>query len=237
VDRPRIGVTTYQRDRQGRPRFHLPSAYVDAVRAAGGAPLLLPPGDPAPARLLDGLDGLVLAGGGDVHPARFESAPHDASYGMCEERDASEFALLDAAVARELPTLAICRGAQVLNVLRGGDLIAHLPDDVGDDVAHRVSREAHTRHPVQLVPGSRLAALYGRESLEVASWHHQAVGRLGKGLEAVAFAEDGVIEAVELEGAPWLVAVQWHPELEPEAGSSGRLLFDHFVALAQGSRA
>jgi putative glutamine amidotransferase len=156
---------------------------------------------------------------------------------MCEERDASEFALLDAALGRQLPTLAICRGAQVLNVLRGGDLIPHLPDHVGEDVAHRVSREAHARHPVRLLPGSRLAALYGRESLEVASWHHQAVGRLGAGLEAVAFAEDGVIEAVELEGAPWLVAVQWHPELEAEPGSGGRRLFDHFVALAQGSRA
>jgi putative glutamine amidotransferase len=237
VDRPRIGVTTYHRDRQGRPRFHLPSAYVDSVRAAGGAPLLLPPGDPAPARLLDGLDGLVLAGGGDVHPARFEAAPHDASYGMCEERDASEFALLDAALGRSLPTLAICRGAQVLNVLRGGDLIPHLPDHVGEDVVHRLSREAHTRHRVRLHPGSRLAGLYGRESLEVASWHHQAVGRLGAGLEAVAFAEDGVIEAVELEGAPWLVAVQWHPELEPEPGSAGRLLFEHLLVLAQGSRA
>jgi putative glutamine amidotransferase len=232
--RPRIGVTTYQRDRQGRPRFQLPSAYVDAVRAAGGTPVLLPPGDPAPARLLDGLEGLVLAGGGDVHPARFEAGLHESSYGMCEERDASEFALLDAALSRALPTLAICRGAQVLNVLRGGDLIPHLPEHVGEEVAHRVSREAHTRHPVRLLPGSRLAALYACETLEVASWHHQAVGRLGAGLAAVAFAQDGVVEAVELEGAPWLVAVQWHPELEAEEGSGGRRLFDHFLALAGG---
>lgn len=233
MERPRVGVTTYQRDRQGRPRFHLPTAYVDAVRAAGGAPVLLPPGDPAPARLLDGLEGLVLAGGGDVHPARFRSAAHASSYGMCEERDESEFALLEAALERTLPTLAICRGAQVLNVLRGGDLIPHLPDHVGEDVPHRVSRESHTFHRVRLRPGSRLASLYGAESLEVASWHHQAVGRLGAGLEAVAFAEDAVVEAVELAGAPWLVAVQWHPELDAAEGAPGRRLFEHFLELAR----
>ena len=233
MERPRVGVTTYQRDRQGRPRFHLPTAYVDAVRAAGGAPVLLPPGDPAPARLLDGLEGLVLAGGGDVHPARFQSSPHAASYGMCEERDESEFALLEAALDRTLPTLAICRGAQVLNVLRGGDLIPHLPDHVGEGVAHRVSRESHTLHRVRLRTGSRLASLYGAESLEVASWHHQAVGRLGAGLEPVALAEDGVIEALELAGAPWLVAVQWHPELDAGEGAAGRRLFEHFLDLAR----
>jgi putative glutamine amidotransferase len=233
VKRPRIGVTTYHRDRQDRPRFQLPSAYVDAVRAAGGAPVLLPPGDPHPARLLDGLEGLVLAGGGDVHPARLQRAPHAASYAMCEERDDFEFALLGEALARALPTLAICRGAQVLNVLRGGDLLDHLPDHVGEEVAHRVSQHAHARHAVTLRPGSRLARLYGEERLEVASWHHQAVGRLGDGLEAVAFAEDGVVEALELEGAPWLLAVQWHPELEAAEGSPGRRLFEHFVAIAR----
>jgi len=233
VQRPRIGVTTYHRDRTGRPRFHLPTAYVDAVRAAGGAPVLLPPGDPHPARLLDGLEGLVLAGGGDVHPARFQGAPHATSYATCEERDDFEFALLAEAIERALPTLAICRGAQVLNVLRGGDLLDHLPDHVGDEVAHRTSQQEHVHHAVRLRPGSRLAELYGAERLEVASWHHQAAGRLGEGLAAVAFAEDGVVEALELDGAPWLLAVQWHPELDSEDGSPGRRLFDHFVAIAR----
>jgi len=232
--RPRIGVTTYHRDRVGRPRFQVPSAYVDAVRAAGGAPVLLPPGDPEPRRLLDGLEGLVLAGGGDVHPARFRSAPHAASYAMCEERDAFEFALLADALDRELPTFAICRGAQVLNVLRGGDLVPHLPDHVGEEVPHRVSPQEHARHAVRLRAGSRLASLYGREVLEVASWHHQAVHRVGQGLEPVAFAEDGVVEALELEGAPWVLAVQWHPELDADEGAPGHLLFRHFLDLARG---
>lgn len=234
MQRPRIGVTTYHRDREGRPRFQLPTAYVDAVRAAGGAPVLLPPGDPHPARLLDGLEGLVLAGGGDVHPARLRREPHATSYAMCEERDAFELELLGEALARALATLAICRGAQVLNVLRGGDLLDHLPDHVGEAVPHRVSQQAHARHAVALRPGSRLAALYGAERLEVASWHHQAVGRLGEGLAAVAFAEDGVVEALELADAPWLLAVQWHPELDTDPGSPGRVLFEHFVALARG---
>jgi gamma-glutamyl-gamma-aminobutyrate hydrolase PuuD len=121
----------------------------------------------------------------------------------------------------------------VLNVLRGGDLIAHLPDHVGEAVPHRVSRERHTRHAVRLAPGSRLAAIYGAERLEVASWHHQAVGRLGRGLAAVAWSEDGVVEALELEGAPALLAVQWHPELDSAAGSPEGRLFASFLASAR----
>jgi putative glutamine amidotransferase len=232
VARPLIGITTYHRDRGGRERFQLPTAYVDAVRAAGGAPLLLPPGDADPSRLLDGLQGVVFAGGGDVHPARFDAAPNPASYSMCEERDAFEFALMEEALARELPTLAICRGAQVLNVLLGGDLIGHLPEAVGETVPHRISRESHVRHGVRLEPGSRLARVYGSERLEVASWHHQAVGRVGRGLRPVAWAEDGVVEALELDGVESLFAVQWHPELDAGEGSPERRLFAAFLAAA-----
>jgi len=232
VRRPLIGITTYHRDRDGRQRFQLPTAYVDAVRAAGGAPLLLPPGDADPRRLLDGVQGVVFAGGGDVHPARFDAAPNPASYSMCEERDAFEFALMEEALARSLPTLAICRGAQVLNVLLGGDLIGHLPEAVGERVPHRISRESHARHVVSLEAASRLARIYGSELLEVASWHHQAVGRLGRGLRPVAWAEDGVVEALELDGADRLFAVQWHPELDAAEDSPERRLFAAFLAEA-----
>ena len=175
----------------------------------------------------------MFAGGGDVHPARFDGAPHASSYSMCDERDAFELALMEAALAARLPTLAICRGAQVLNVLLGGDLIGHLPDHVGEAVPHRVSRERPTRHAVRLAPGSRLAAIYGAERLEVASWHHQAVGRLGRGLSAVAWSEDGVVEALELAEAPGLLAVQWHPELDSAEGSPERRLFASFLASAR----
>jgi putative glutamine amidotransferase len=232
VRRPLIGITTYHRERSGRHRFQLPTSYVDAVRACGGAPVLLPPGDPHPDELLDPLAGLVFAGGGDVHAARFAAEPHPHSYGMCDERDAFELALMEAAIARGLPTLAICRGAQLLNVLQGGDLIGHLPDHVGEQVVHRTSSLVHARHEVRLASDSRLAAIYGTDKIDIPSWHHQAVGRLGRGLRPVAWAEDGVVEAVELEDAPALLAVQWHPEIDAADGGSD-LLFRHFLDAAR----
>jgi putative glutamine amidotransferase len=229
---PLIGITTYHRDRSQRDRFQVPTAYVDAVRAAGGAPLLLPPGEPTPGRLLDALAGVVFAGGGDLHPGRWGGGRHASSYSICDERDAFELALMEEALARSLPTLAICRGTQLLNVLLGGDLIGHLPDAVGEAVPHRASQLEPIRHAVRLAPGSRLAAIYGAERLEVSSWHHQAVGRLGRGLRAVAWSEDGVVEALEHEAAPRLLAVQWHPELDGAEGSPERRLFASFLASA-----
>jgi putative glutamine amidotransferase len=234
--RPLIGISTYHREGEARPRFHLPTAYVDAVRIGGGAPVLLPPGDAHPPRLLDKLDGLVLAGGGDIHPAAVGGEAHATSYSMCRERDGFELALVESALARELPLLAICRGAQVVNVALGGDLVGHLPEAVGEAVPHRASVEQPTRHAVQLTADAALAEIYRASELDVASWHHQAVGRLGRGLRAVAWAPDGVVEALELEGAPWLLAVQWHPELDLEAGSPQRRLFEAFAARAGSPR-
>jgi putative glutamine amidotransferase len=231
--RPLVGITTYHRDGSERPRFSLPSAYVDAVRAAGGIPVLLPPGEATGEDLLDELGALVLAGGGDIHPERFGAGRHELSYSVCNERDDFEFALTRAALDRELPTLAICRGLQVLNVALGGELHVHLPDAVGEQVPHRESQQRHTSHPVRLDPDSELARVYGATELEVPSWHHQAVSRLGRGLRACAWAEDGTIEAVELAGAPWLLAVQWHPELAIEAGSPHRRVFEALVARAR----
>ncbi len=132
----------------------------------------------------------------------------------------------------QLPTFTICRGTQVLNVALGGDLHGHLPDVVGDDVAHRESQERHTLHRVVVAPGSRLAELLGTRELEVASWHHQAVNRLGEGLSAVAWADDATVEALELEGAPWLLAVQWHPELQLDQSAQRRL----FAAFVEATR-
>jgi putative glutamine amidotransferase len=237
VRRPLVGVTTYHRERSARDRFHVPASYVDAVRSVGGLPVLLPPGDERPDEILDSLDALVLCGGGDIDPALFGGdSGHEAQYATCAERDGFELALVRDALRRELPVLAICRGLQVLNVALGGDLHVHLPDVVGDAVVHRVSRERHAYHPVRVEPGSRLAARLGGELLEVPSWHHQAIARLGQGLRAVAWAEDGTIEAVELEGRPEVLAVQWHPELhahEPE--SPHRRLFEALVMLGRRS--
>jgi putative glutamine amidotransferase len=214
----------------------VPAAYVDAVRAAGGLPVLLPPGEARPAELLDAVAGLVLCGGGDIDPARFGGpGGHEAQYATCDERDAFELDLAAEALGRRTPTLAICRGMQILNVALGGALHVHLPDVVGDSVAHRVSRERYTYHAVRLAPDSNLAALLGDEPVQVASWHHQAVDRPGAGLRPVAWAEDGTIEAVELAGRPEVRAVQWHPELQyEEPDGRQRRLFEDLVARARG---
>lgn len=234
---PLIGITTYHRERQGRPRFTLPDSYVDAVRGAGALPVLLPPGEPRVDDVLDRLDGLVLSGGGDLDPARFGGGAHPSVYFVCEERDAFELALVRRALEREIPTLAICRGAQVLNVALGGDVHLHLEDVVGTGVPHRVSQDEHTHHPVRLDPASRLAELFQAEALgSIASWHHQAVDRLGSGLVPVAWAPDGTVEALELPDAPFLTAVQWHPELQIEDGSPQRRLFEVLCGVAAERR-
>jgi putative glutamine amidotransferase len=235
MDRPRIGITTYPR-RGERLAFSMPSAYVDAVRAAGGLPFLLPPGEEAPAELLEHVDGLVFSGGGDLHPGRFAAEQHPTVYGVSEERDAFELALMQAALERRTPTLAICRGLQVLNVVLGGDLHLHLPEVTGNEVPHRRSGASAVLHPVQLAEDSDLAVLYGRHALEVQSWHHQAVDRLGRGLRAVGWAADGTVEAVELPGESWLLAVQWHPELDAEAGRPGHPLFGALTRRAAARR-
>lgn len=228
-----IGVSSYARDSGDPASFTLPCGYVDAVRLAGAVPLVLPPGEPDPAKLLDVVDGLVLAGGGDVSPSVYGGASHETIYSLSEERDRFEIDLAKAAVARrDVPVLCICRGLQVLNVARGGTLHLHLPDIVGDDVLHRAPPRLPTKHRVRVEPHSRTAEILESTDVEVCSWHHQAVETLGEGLRAVAWAPDGVIEAVELEDHPWCVAVQWHPEMQIEDPTQQRL----FAALIEASR-
>jgi putative glutamine amidotransferase len=230
VTRRWIGVTTYRREREGRERFTLPAAYVNAVRAAGGVPVLLAPGEGEPADLLARLDGLVLSGGGDLHPKHSGAEEHGSVYGTCEERDGFEVALVRAAIAARMPTLAICRGLQVLNVARGGTLHGHLPDVVGERISHRASQLEASAHAVRLDPASSLARVLDRTDLpSVPSWHHQAIDRLGEGLTPIAWAPDGVIEAVEAAHAPALVAVQWHPELDIASEAPGLRLFEHLL--------
>ena len=230
--RPLVGITTYERGSEERPRFHLPAAYVDAVRLAGGLPVLLPPGDESPDHALEGLDALLFSGGGDIHPDHFGGEAHADSYSMCPERDAFELELMQAALAAEMPTLAICRGLQVLNVARGGDLHAHLPEALGERVVHRASQDRHAHHEVRLDEDSHLARVYREAHLHIASWHHQGVRRLGEGLRATAWAEDGSVEALELADAPWLLAVQWHPELQLDRDSPQRSLLLALVRMA-----
>ena len=215
--RPVVGLTTYlEQTKSGvwdvRASF-LPHIYFEGVTLAGGISVLLPPqpvDDDIAARVLDGLDGLVITGGKDVDPARYGQPPHPKTDEPRQDRDAWEFALLDGALRRGLPVLGICRGAQVLNVTLGGTLHQHLPDVVGHS-RHQAGNAVFSTSGVDVVPGTRLAALIGEHSDEQC-YHHQAIAQLGDGLIASARDADGVVEAVELPGETFVVAVQWHPE-------------------------
>jgi putative glutamine amidotransferase len=214
---PLIGLTTYlSQARLGVwdvPASFLPAVYFQGVTAAGGVATLLPP-QPVNAdiaeRVLDGLDGLLITGGKDVDPASYGQAPHPTTDEPGHQRDAWEFALLNAALKRGLPVLGICRGAQVLNVALGGTLHQHLPDVIGHG-GHRAGNAVFNTLPVRTVAGTRLAALIG-ESVDARCYHHQAIAELGEGLVASAWDADGVIEALELPGYGFALAVQWHPE-------------------------
>lgn len=185
--------------------------YVNAIEQAGGVPLIIPALTDRPAleAALAHLDGLLLTGGLDISPRLYGQRRHPATRLAAPRRLAGDRALLEAALDTDIPILGICMGCQWLNVALGGDLIQDIPSQVGTEIVH-APRE--TFHPVRVQAGSRLAAILGREELEVNSSHHQAIGRLGRGLRAVAWAPDGVIEAAEGEGERFLLAVQWHPE-------------------------
>lgn len=202
------------------------------LREVGGLAVLITPGEVEAEALLERLDGLMLTGGGDLDPKLVGGSAHGQNYSVSPERDESELELLRGALRDGLPTLAICRGMQVLNVALGGDLHPHLPDVVGEAVSHRASETEAARHPVRVEAGSALARQLAAGDFEaVPSWHHQGVHRLGEGLRAVAWAPDGVVEAVELVGEPQVTAVQWHPELAG-AGPEGRGLFEQLVERA-----
>src|SRR5207249_3347481 len=184
--RPLIGISSYGRAGE-RQVFSLPCEYVDVVRLAGGVTVVLPAVEGEIPEALESIHGLILPGGGDIDPAHYGGVRHDANYGISPERDGFEMQLTRAALARpDLPVLCICRGMQLLNVALGGDLVAHIPDRYGEQVMHRRPERMPVEHEVRIDPTSRIGALLGTEQLIVQSVHHQAVGRLGQGLRAVA---------------------------------------------------
>ena len=225
-----IGITAYaQPARWGAwelPAALVPLMYVESVERAGGRALVVPPSDDGPEETLDLLDGLVLSGGVDVDPAAYGADAHPLTDAPQRHRDRAELALLEAALARDLPVLAICRGGQLLNVLRGGDLVQHLPEQVGHET-HRATLGAFTDHDVDVLPGTRLAALLGGRTT-VKSSHHQGLGRVGAGLVEAARAHDGTVEAVEDPSRRFALGVLWHPE----ADGDGRL----FAGLVEEAR-
>jgi len=207
--------------------------YDEAIRLVGLEPVHLTPPGP---RLLAGLAGLVLTGGSDIDPARYGQAANG-SDGVDEERDQLETDLLAEALAADLPVLAICRGAQLLNVAHGGSLIQHLP---GDGHQKRCPGCETGRHPpahgVEVAPGSRLASIIGPGKHDVNSRHHQAADRVGGGLVVSAVAADGVIEGLERHDRTFVVGVQWHPEDRVLVSEADRKLFEAFAqAVAQVS--
>ena len=230
ASKPLIGITTYVEPASwGHWQLEaalVPYDYVRAVERAGGRAVLVPPDDDGSEELLDALDGLIFSGGNDLAPESYGAEADPTTTGTNPARDSGELALLTAALERDLPVLAICRGAEVLNVARGGGLVQHLPDVVGHE-GHRAVVGEFSEHTVRVDPASRIESAPGA----VKSHHHQGLGRLGDGLREIAWADDGVVEAVEDPEKPFLVGVLWHPE----AGEDQRL-FDQLVAAARDLR-
>ena len=190
--------------------YALPEPYVAALVAAGARVVLVPPAQPgAAAELLARVDGLLLAGGGDIEPARYGAPDHPAQYGMDPDRDRLELELATAAVATGLPVLGICRGVQLLNVAFGGTLVQHLPEGDGRLVHRDEAKQA--MHDVEVEQGSRLAAALGQTRAACRSHHHQGLDRIGDGFRPVAWAPDGLVEGIERDQG-WTVGVLWHPE-------------------------
>ncbi len=209
------------------PAALVPLDYVESVHRAGGRALVVPPLADAIEETLDAVAGLVFSGGIDIDPARYGSHRDERTDPAQPHRDEAELALLAAALDRDIPTLAICRGFQLLNVVRGGDLVQHLPELVGNE-AHRERLGAFSQHAVEVEAGSRLAGIIGERHGTVASSHHQAVGRVGKGLVETAWAEDGTLEGLEDPAKRFAVGVLWHPEMDED-----KRLFEALVAEAR----
>jgi gamma-glutamyl-gamma-aminobutyrate hydrolase PuuD len=232
--RPVIGITAYaQPARWGAwdtMAALVPLDYVNAVERAGGRPLLVPPSEVGVQETLDALDGIVFSGGSDLDPRSYGADAHPATDDPQERRDRSELALLEAALARDLPMLAVCRGSQLLNVARGGDLVQHLPEEVGSD-AHKEVPGTFSRHGVTVKERTLLAGIIGAGD-EVMSHHHQGFGRVGSGLVETAWAEDGTLEGLEDPSLRFAIGVLWHPE----AGEDDAL-FEALVEEAKAYRA
>ena len=238
---PVVAVTATTEVIRGIPRVRVNEAYTDALLAAGLVPLVVPPvdRDGVAERVLDAVDGLVLTGGEDVAPARYGEAPHPTVVDAHAARDAIELALAAEARARGIPTLAICRGVQLVNVAFGGTLVQDIPSALPHALAHDRSDARFERvHDVRLTPGSRLARALGTNALRTNSSHHQSIDRVAPGICVTARTDDGVVEGIEYDDDRWwMLGVQWHPEeLIQTAEEWDRRLFATFADAATRPR-
>lgn len=224
---PLIGITTGY-EQHGEPIVSLGQRYIRAVERAGGVPVTLAPLQEQ--RLLEHvahlLDGLIISGGRDIPPALYGEDKHPDTDPLPEDRPKFEIALVHLFREMDKPVLGICYGCQLLNVAFGGTLIQHIPSQIGNGLKHRreSTQEPPARHIVRIRAGSLLREILGKDEVEIVSSHHQAVKQPAPCLQVTATAPDGVVEAVELEDARFFVGVQWHPEMDPEAEATGRLM-------------
>ncbi len=238
---PVIGITG-RTDQSVRPPnlplLSITPTYVQATKLGGGAPVIIPPHleETELRAIFEHLDGLILSGGGDILPALFGKEDSGLLWFVDERRDRAELALGRWALAEGVPLLAICRGAQVLNVAAGGTLIQDIPTQVPDALPHSTvagSPLSTIAHTVEVAAGSQLAALVGAGELGVNSAHHQAANTVGAGLVITARAPDGIIEGLESPDHPFCIGVQWHPEVMVESHPVMRRLFEGLVKAAQ----
>lgn len=240
--KPLIGLTPtpeLKQQEHGTFRLHtLNEAYSEAVVAAGGIPVMLPTNHQEIETLLDRLDGVIITGGGDIDPARFGQEQHETTDEIDAERDAFEFALAKAARARDMPLFGICRGLQVLNVAMGGTLVQDIDSLVPDAAEHRQQKAKihHEERPqsAELASGANpLRAIIGADAVEINTFHHQCIGNLARGLQALATSDDGIIEAVHAPEMTFGMAVQWHPELLQHKYDEHAAIFRAFVVAAR----
>ncbi len=234
MTKAKIGISMYGNSPD--EYFNLPKEYVHAVITAGAIPYLLPPSTLAASEVLAGLDGLILAGGGDIHPSVYQGEHHEMLYNIDPLRDAAELALAEYVIQESLPCFAICRGFQIINVCQGGTLHEHLVDHYGETVKHREAPHAPVNHDISIRAESKLADIIQQDSITVSSWHHQAIKELGKNLEVVTQTADQVIEAIEMPSHPWLLGVQWHPEHSAAEDPVQQNLFNSFIEFINSNK-
>ena len=220
--KPIIGITPSPSEDQFSHglfyRYALSSNYTEAIEAAGGVPLIIPPQQDNIEEILSVVDGLLLSGGGDIDPQIYrDDTVHEKTYGIHEGRDSLEMALTKAAIERDLPTLCICRGIQVLNVALGGTLYQDIADQYSDEIEHRQHDKGiaanEPSHEVTAVRDSLLSDVYESDTIQTNSFHHQGLKDVSPELRAIGTAHDGIVESVERPASTWMLGVQWHPEM------------------------
>ena len=239
---PLIGLTTrsLRAPTSGLPMIASPRSYTEVLISAGAVPLLVPLNllPESYPDLLTRLDGIIFTGGGDIDPQRFNGVPHEKVYDIDPQRDITEIGLFEQARRLNLPFMGICRGIQLVNVALGGSLYTHILDQLPGALQHScypANPPDYLAHPVDVKPGSRLAQILGETHIQVNSLHHQGIQTTAPEAEAVAWSPDGLVEAIQVAGNPFGVAVQWHPEWLPEDPAS-RALFAAFLQTAEEHR-